>query len=470
MMTSWMPDLSAGSGPIYVRLADQIERGIADGNLPEGAKLPPQRNLAFDIGVTIGTVTRAYALARERGLVTGEVGRGTYVRAARAPDLKQPPPFEHASGKNADAPEDVIRFDTTAAPENGVAAVVERMTAEICRDRPDAVATYIRTVPPHWLEAGTRWLGRGGWRPLAGNIVPTQGAHAAIMAVVAATTAPGDRIVFEDLTYASIARGAALMGRRAIVALSDRDGIIPEDFERLCAQQHPRLLFLMPAPQNPTLSMMPEDRRRAVAEIARRHQVWIIEDAVYGVLVDDNLPLLAELAPERVFHVGGLSKAVSAGLRGGWVACPSNFASRVHIAHKMVTGGKPFLLSEVAARLVLSGTASEFRTATLAAIAGRVRLARETFAGLNVRLDERVPFLWLTLPEPWFSGAFKNAAASENILIDDEDEYRAVRSDKVYHAVRVGFSTVPDLDRVAAGFRTLRRLLDQGPIAYDTYN
>src|ERR1700754_1129004 len=91
MMTNWLPDLSKGSGPLYLRLADQIETDIGSGRLASGGKLPPQRNLAFDIGVTIGTVTRAYAVARERGLVTGEIGRGTYVRVSRSPDLKQPP-------------------------------------------------------------------------------------------------------------------------------------------------------------------------------------------------------------------------------------------------------------------------------------------------------------------------------------------------------------------------------------------
>ena len=468
MMTSWMPDLGVGAGPLYVRLADQIERGIANGHLPDGSKLPPQRNLAFDIGVTIGTVGRAYALARERGLVTGEVGRGTYVRAARSPDLSQPPPFEHVESRHSAV--DVIRFDTTAAPGDGIAAVVQTMTADICRELPDAVASYIRTIPQHWLASGARWLARADWRPAAADIVPTQGAHAGIMSVIAATTTPGDRIVFEDLTYASIARSAALMGRRAIVAQSDRDGLIPEDFERLCAQQHPKLVFLMPAPQNPTLAIMTEDRRRAVAEIARKHRVAILEDAVYGVLIDDPSPPLASLAPDLVFHVGGLSKAVAAGLRAGWVACPPNFAGRVSVAHKMITGGKPFLVSEIAARLVLSGAAFDFRTATLAAIASRVQLAREAFGGLDVRLHDSVPFLWLTLPEPWLSSAFKSAAAAENILIDEEDDYRPVRSDKVHHAVRIGFSTVHDLGAVADGFNTLRRLLDQGPPAYDTYN
>ncbi len=91
-MTTWLPDLSTGDGPLYVRLADQIETSIESGDLKAGAKLPPQRDLAFDIGITIGTVGRAYALARERGLVNGEVGRGTYVlpaakamRTSRAP-------------------------------------------------------------------------------------------------------------------------------------------------------------------------------------------------------------------------------------------------------------------------------------------------------------------------------------------------------------------------------------------------
>ena len=78
-MTNWLPDLEQGKGPLYLRLAERIESDIAEGILAPGTKLPPQRNLAFDIGVTIGTVGRAYNLIRERGLVSGEVGRGTYV-------------------------------------------------------------------------------------------------------------------------------------------------------------------------------------------------------------------------------------------------------------------------------------------------------------------------------------------------------------------------------------------------------
>ncbi|MGG2475509.1 GntR family transcriptional regulator, partial [Rhizobium sp. BR5] len=84
-MTNWLPDITEGIGPIYLRLADSIEAAISDGVLQAGSKLPPQRNLAYDLGVTIGTISRAYGLIHERGLVSGEVGRGTYVNERKTP-------------------------------------------------------------------------------------------------------------------------------------------------------------------------------------------------------------------------------------------------------------------------------------------------------------------------------------------------------------------------------------------------
>src|SRR6185295_18855563 len=118
MMTSWLPDLSKGSGPLYVRLAERIEESISDGSLPTGAKLPPQRDLAFDIGVTIGTVGRAYALVRERGLVSGEVGRGTFVlgREGDHPDIAPAVTSGANSGTRSSSLPGMLRMDSTSAP------------------------------------------------------------------------------------------------------------------------------------------------------------------------------------------------------------------------------------------------------------------------------------------------------------------------------------------------------------------
>lgn len=467
-MTIWTPQPRGGDGPYYTRLADGIETAISDGALTDGAKLPPQRNLAFDLGVTVGTVSRAYALLRERGLVSGEVGRGTYVqtRAATTHAAMAAIPADFAGTRVHDAPAGKQRFDTTAAPDVGQGPIIGEVLAGIVRDHPISVASYSRVSPEAWAEAGRRWLARAGWAPEPQDVVATLGAHSAAMAAIAAVTQPGDRIVFETLTYSRLARSTRLIGRRIVGVETDAEGMSPEDFERLCAQQHPKLAFLMPTQHNPTLSIMPEARRREIARIAARHDVWLVEDDIYGTLSSDATPMLAAFAPERTFVVNGLSKAVAAGLRGGWVACPPHLSQRVKVVHLMMTGGLPFLLAEAAARMVLSGAADELRDRSLVELAARHDMAVAALAGHRFTATPTAPYLWLKLPGAWLSGTFKAAALREGLLVDDEDEFKPVRIDRAFNRVRVSYSAGNRVD-LASGLSRLRRLLDSGDSGYD---
>lgn len=470
-MTNWLPDIAAGNGPIYLRLADSIEGAISDGVLQAGAKLPPQRNLAYDLGVTIGTISRAYALIHERGLVSGEVGRGTYVneRKTLSPTPRTEPAAAAFGGTRhtADASAE-FRLNTTAAPDVGQSGLVVRHIEAITREHAVDITNYARNFPDNWCMAGVRWLSQNGWSPKPENIVSTLGAHAAVMSVVTAMTAPGDRIVFEPLTYSHISRSAALAGRRVTLVDADENGIVPDDFERVCAQQHPKMIFLMSAGQNPTCATLPEERRRAIAEIARRYGVWIVEDNLYGAMTRGAIPLIAEFAPDITFVVGGLSKSVSAGVRGGWVACPAQFASRIRISHSMMTGGMPFLLAELSARLVNSGDADDIRKECLAEINQREAIARRVFAGLEFNSLPDIAFLWLKLPEPWLSGTFRSAAMKEGVLIDDEDEFKAGRTEKVFHRIRISFSGPSRREEMTQAFGILRHLLDNGSVGHES--
>ena len=78
-MTMWNPEISA-AGARYLAIAEALSGDVRSGRLQPGDRLPTHRDLAYRLGVTVGTVTRAYAEAARRGLVDGEVGRGTYVR------------------------------------------------------------------------------------------------------------------------------------------------------------------------------------------------------------------------------------------------------------------------------------------------------------------------------------------------------------------------------------------------------
>ena len=470
-MTNWLPDLREGSGPLYIRLADQMENAIASGDLPAGSKLPPQRNLAYDIGVTIGTISRAYSLLHERGLVSGEVGRGTYVLARdenASPSDRDIVSTSLAGTRPLNAPANKIRFDSTAAPDIGQGETLASVISDIMRDCPQAVAGYTRGSPVHWQEAGVRWLSYGDWAPQADAVVPTLGAHAGIMAIISVLTNPGDRIAFEHLTYSQVSRAAGLIGRRISLVASDASGVLPEDFERVCVQEHPKIAFFMSSAQNPTLATMPLAHRREIAEIARRYNVWLIEDNLYGSMDKKDIPLIAALAPERTFIVDGLSKSVSAGIRGGWVACPPHFAQRVRVAHKMMTGGMPFLLAELSARLVLSGEAEAIWERCRDEINAREAMAREILSGYDFNSSSDIPFLWLKLPEPWLSATFKNAVYADGVLVDDEDEFKAGRSEKISHRVRLGFSSPGSRQEVADGLRIVRSLLDNGSAGYDS--
>jgi DNA-binding transcriptional MocR family regulator len=501
-MTNWHPEIPEGQGPLYIRLADGIAEDIATGTLAAGTKLPPQRDLAYDLGVTVGTIGRAYAVIRQRGLVSGEVGRGTFVLGSApdhsleentSPDLDWDPRSNNgAFPKLTDAswingamatPKDIafagtrfpvpapeaIRFDSTSAPEIGQAEVIGDLVAQITHDSPYEIASYTRSVPDTWRKAGQIWLTRGSWKPPEGSIVPSTGAQAAIMAIIAATTAPGDQVAFEDLTYSSIARGAALSGRRPVIVARDEQGPIPEDLARICAQKHPKLLFVMPTMHNPTVGMMGVDRREKIAAIARQNNLWIIEDEVYGSLRDNDMPPLAALAPERTFHVGSLSKSVTAGVRGGWVSSPISHAQRIYTAHKMLTGGISYLLSELSTRLVLSGAAEEFRRRICTEISARHDLVRQHLGAYELSSAEDAPFMWLKVPEPWLSGTFKAAAATSNVLIDDEDEFKPGRSGKVYHRVRIGFTNPMTRDDVTKGLVVLQNLLADSSGCYDSF-
>src|SRR5690606_41073378 len=80
-MTKWLPNLAGRTGPRYQTIADAIIEAVGEGSLAPGDRLPPQRELAWRLGVTVGTVSRAYMLAEERGILSAAVGRGTFVRA-----------------------------------------------------------------------------------------------------------------------------------------------------------------------------------------------------------------------------------------------------------------------------------------------------------------------------------------------------------------------------------------------------
>ena len=474
-MTTWLPDLQIGDGPLYAKLARSIETGIETGELPAGSKLPPQRNLAFDLGVTVGTVSRAYSMMRERGLVSGEIGRGTYVLDRKSGENRlqasKHMPIIGATEKRVYGNRR-ISMTSTAAVDVGQREIIARTIQDVIADSGYSSIDYIRFIPEAWQEAGATWLSHNDWRPDTENVIPTIGVHSGIMAIIQAISATGDRIAFEELTYPATARAVSMVGRRIARIKSTDRGIDPEDFEHVCAQQHPKAVVLVATLNNPTLGTIPEANRRRIVEIARKYNVWIIEDNIYGGLKRDRPIQIAKLAPERTFLVDGMSKAVSAGLRTGWVSCPPGFTTRIANAHRLLTGGGPFILEETSARMVLSGAAAAVRSRVQAEMAERVALAVDILTGSHpevaIRSDPECAYVWVTLPEPWLPGTFCKAAQEAGVVVEGADEYKVGSLD--YRCPNIRLSLTGSLDRreLERGLSVVADLLSSPGLGFDS--
>ncbi len=324
---AWLRRIAALEGPAYRRIAQALETAVAEGELQAGDQIPAQREVARLVGIDFTTVTRAYALARERGLIEGTAGRGTFIRSRTIEDeaglvdlsMNLPPP---------------------PAGLNLAALLRETTGALLARTHPATLMAY-HPGPGSLAQraAGATWLAPALGEVDPARIVVASGAQTALSALLDHLTVPGDMILAEAFAYPGLLSTAARRGVAVVACPMDGEGLEPEALQRLIALHRPRLLCCTPTFQNPTAATMGLTRRQAVVDICRTAGVTILEDDAYGLLPAAPPPALASLWPEGVFHVATTAKALSPGLRVAYVACPpgraETFAAALHAIAQM---------------------------------------------------------------------------------------------------------------------------------------
>ncbi len=307
---AWLRRIETLDGPAYRRIATALETAVADGELQAGDQIPAQREVARLVGIDFTTVTRAYALARERGLIEGTTGRGTFIRSRTIEDeaglvdlsMNLPPP---PAGLNLGA----LLRETTGA------ILARTDPATLMAYHPGAGSLAQRT-------AGAAWLAPSLGEVDPARVIVASGAQTALSALLDHLTSPGDTILAEAFAYPGLLATAARRGLTVVACPIDAEGLEPEALARLMAERRPRVLCCTPTFQNPTAATMGLARREAVVAIARAAGVTIIEDDAYGLLPAASLPALAALWPEGVFHVATTAKALSPGLRVAYIVAP----------------------------------------------------------------------------------------------------------------------------------------------------
>ena len=435
----------------YRVLADEMAQLIADGTLRPGEQLPTQRAYARRRGIAASTATRVYRELVRRGLVAGEVGRGSFVRAA-------PGPGAVALAEPADARVD-LELNYPVVP--GQAELLARSLGSLLR--PDALADALRPIGVAGTGAArarfARLAAAPGWTPAAHDILFAGNGRQAAAAAVSALVPTGGRLGVEALTYPGV-KGLAERSGIALVPLPmDEAGPVPAALAEIHRSAPLRAVYLQPRVHNPLGVSWPEQRRAELAEVLRACDLPVIEDAVWSFLSAPGLPPLAASLPERVVVIDSLSKRLAPGLTVGFLIAPDSMRPALATALRASAALPGAFALEAAVRWLDDGIVAEICEAKRADAAVRRRLARELLPRRRPSAAQDSYSLWWELPEPWRADTFAAAARELGIAVTAGAAF-AADPRTTPRAVRLGLAS-PPLDVLRRTLTTLGALAER---------
>ncbi len=451
----WLPTHLTNTAPKYLAIALAIEDDVREGRLTPGDRLPPQRELADRLGVTVGTVTRGYAEAEKRGLVRGEVGRGTFV----ASDVASRDFLFIHEDTDADFV-DLSLVYPLYSDDPDLRTALRRMSARTSLERL-LQYQFGKGMVKH-REAGTRWVERAGLKPSIEDILICSGEQHALTVLLMALFKPGDKLLVEELTYPGIKQLAALLQIRLEPVAMDDYGILPEILEVACTRDGVKGLYTIPSVQNPTTVTIPESRRHEIAAVCRKHDVWILEDDCYLMTLENPpLPLFA-YAPEITFFISTLSKTLAAGLRTAFLIAPKEYVKRLESAITHTIWMASPILAELATMWIEDGTAEMVMKKKQAEARVRNGIAESCLTGMKYRAKATGYFIWLELPEPWTASALEREALTRKIGLVTAEQF-LVGNAPVPRATRLSLTGPRTREALSRGLTAIADILSGSP-------
>jgi DNA-binding transcriptional MocR family regulator len=435
----------------YTALVHEIAADIEAGRLKAGERLPPQRTFAYDKGIAASTAGRVYSELLRRGLVVGEVGRGTYVAGqAREPGQARTEPHDGRID---------LEFNFPTLPQQ--AAMIAKSLAGL--QRVDVIGSAVGPVTSERLAAArTAMAGHlrsSAWQPEPEAFVFTGAGRQSIAAAISALVPVGGRLAVEALSYPMVKNIAARIGAAIVPIAMDADGLRPDAIAKAHRSAPLSAIYVQPVVHNPLGQTMREARRQDLLRMAQKLGLIIIEDMVYGFLSDT--PPLAALDPERCIVADSLSKAVAPGAAVGTLHVPSALRDRVAATVRGGAWTAAPLPLEVGMRIVTDGTAAEIARMKRIDARKRQQIMRKALAGLPIDADPASYHLWLRLPESWRSEAFATAAAHQGVAITPSHAF-AMMPGHAPNAVRLALG-LPSHDELQFAGERLAALLRSHP-------
>ncbi|MBU0983108.1 MAG: PLP-dependent aminotransferase family protein [candidate division Zixibacteria bacterium] len=447
--------MGSSDEPLYLAVVRALAQDIETGVLSPEDRLPTHRELADSLGVAIGTITRAYSIGEQRGLIYGDGRRGTFVgelrrRAAALTALTDTKPAVIDLSANYPSPSE----------DPDLSSAMRRLARH-----PDVQQLLRYPSPqsprPH-REAGVRWLERLDLTVEPDDIIITAGAQHALMVIMSTIARPGDVVVTEEYTYPGLKAIGDLLGLQVVGMGCDDDGPRPDVLDEVCRKHRPCAFYTVPTLHNPTNITMPIERKRDLSAIARRYRLPVIEDEIHRALVPEAAPTFTELIPDLGIMVASVSKVIAGGLRVAFVVAPPRFRqSMLDTLHAITLVVSPIPV-EILARWINDGTAAATVERRRTQARRNHALAATALDGHRFRAAPTSHFVWVPLPDPWTNAAFTAEAYRRGVAIAPSEVF-AVDTAAAGSAVRICLSAADNRELLTTALETVGAILNSTP-------
>ncbi|MGY2378103.1 aminotransferase-like domain-containing protein [Pseudomonas sp. SDO524_S393] len=435
----------------YKSLVDRFAEDIRSGKMPPGTRLPTHRQLAADHGLALATASRVYTELESMGLVSGETGRGTFVREISLPPGQGSGQMSVAAGMLD------LNFNYPSLP--GQADLLRTALRQLALS--GDLEALLRYQPHagrlHERAAMVRHLFSRGLTVATEQVLLVSGAQHGLAVTMMALLKPGDVIAVDALTYSGFKVLAETLHLEIVAIPVTASGPDLDHLQQLCRRRTVRAVYSMPTLHNPLGWVLDKAQRERLVTIARQHNLMIIEDAAYAFLADDAPPPLASLAPERTVYVGGLSKSVATGLRVGFVSAPAAWVKVLERTIMATTWNVPGVMSAIAVAWIEDGTVARLEAQKRKDARARQALATQVLAGLPYTRHPSSYFLWLPLPEEARADQIAMALQRDNVSVSTAEPFAV--SAQVPHALRLALGSV-DMPTLREALLKVRRVVE----------
>ncbi len=468
-------DLNPSSDiPLYKQLAEKVTELISRDSIHSGDRLPATRELAGRLGLNRTTVSAAYAVLEQSGLIEGHVGRGSFVvkreTGSEFPDTDWEailPPIESAAASSIHKAE--ISFANSRPAEDSFPISQFRRLSKQVIDGADA-PEILQLGSPHGYAPLRRYLleeaaAAGIARP-TDDVIITNGCQQALDLLARLFAPNGEGVVLEDPVYHGLVRVFSRAGANIISIDIGDSGVDLDRLQEALLQHRPRLLVVTPSFQNPTGVTIPLVHRARIVELAQRFGVILVENDIYSELRYQGTPFptLKELDHTgNTILLRSYSKVAFPGLRVGWVIAPRAVIGRLAEAKQISDLHSDQLSQAVLFRFAESGELAQHIERTRRA--GRERLNAVLRAcaaylppGTKFTRPDGGMSLWIELPPPLSADNLLNRAQEHGVNFLPGRYFSARRAHP--RGLRISFGGLPP-ERITRGMQTIGELAHQ---------